>query len=204
MVLGEETKWGRENPRPISDKPDRHTGRTCFHVEVPITGRTAYEGLAFTAHIGLAFDLREFFEPKLCFKEIDLIAFAEVFPDKPMRDDDASKLKRGERLVERAMKEANDTCRSAQAVDCSMKKHLNHLDSRKRKRHIDRVLKRMDNRTSCHCAIRSDEGQICNQHCKMFRCKTLKYPVIPAKEGTFTPVSEGEGESVVEEIASQG
>ena len=44
------------------------------------------------------------------------------------------------------MKEANDTCGSAQAVECFMKKHLNHLDSRKRKRHIDRVLKRIDNR----------------------------------------------------------
>ena len=97
-----ERKWGRENPKAYVDKPDRHTGRPCFHFEIPITGATALRRLGiYGPYQALAFDLREFFEPKLCFKEIDLIAFAEVFPDKRMRDDDASKLKRGELLVER-------------------------------------------------------------------------------------------------------
>jgi hypothetical protein len=139
-------KWGRENWTIYADKLDRHTGLPCVHAEVRITGAAALHRLGiYGPYQVLGFDFREFFERKLCFKKIDLIALAEVFPDKRMRDDDASKLKRGELLVERAMYEANDTCESAQAVECFMKKHLKHLDAPKRKRHIDRVLTRINN-----------------------------------------------------------
>jgi hypothetical protein len=142
-----ERKWGRENPKAYVDKPDRHTGRPCFHFEIPITGATALRRLGiYGPYQVLAFDFHKFFSRKLCFKKFDRYTLEAILRDGRMRKDKKATRARAKQLVAFAKFTAEDKYSSAQAVECLLKARFKKLDPKRRKKQIDRVLKLIDNR----------------------------------------------------------